>query len=112
MSDAVKRVFFGKGSDSLQVEGQDDLLVYRARCCNPIRGEEIIGYVTRGKGVAVHARVCPNVQNLLYESDRRIQVEWGADPRYAEADHVSGEADDRMRGSHWNAEGVHGDHLG
>jgi guanosine-3',5'-bis(diphosphate) 3'-pyrophosphohydrolase len=58
------------------VEGQDDLLVYRARCCNPIRGEEIIGYVTRGKGVAVHARSCPNVQNLLYESDRRIQVEW------------------------------------
>lgn len=76
MSDAVKKVFFGKGSDSLQVEGQDDLLVYRARCCNPIRGEEIIGYVTRGKGVAVHARSCPNVQNLLYESDRRIQVEW------------------------------------
>jgi GTP pyrophosphokinase len=80
MSDAVKRVFFGKGSDSLQVEGQDDLLIYRARCCNPIRGEEIIGYVTRGKGVAVHSRSCPNVQNLLYESDRRIQVEWGKDP--------------------------------
>ena len=79
MSDAVKRVFFGKGSESLQVEGQDDLLVYRARCCNPIRGEEIIGYVTRGKGVAVHARGCPNVQNLLYESDRRIAVEWGAE---------------------------------
>ncbi len=80
MSEAVKRVFFGKGSDSLQVEGQDDLLVYRARCCNPIRGEEIVGYVTRGKGVAVHARSCPNVQNLLYESDRRIQVEWSAAP--------------------------------
>jgi len=80
MSEVVKRVFFGKGSESLQVEGQDDLLVYRARCCNPIRGEEIIGYVTRGKGVAVHARSCPNVQNLLYESDRRIQVEWAAAP--------------------------------
>ena len=76
MSDAVKRVFFGRGSDSLQVEGQDDLLVYRARCCNPIRGEQIIGYVTRGKGVAVHARSCSNVQNLLYEADRRIEVEW------------------------------------
>ncbi|MHB1937442.1 MAG: RelA/SpoT family protein [Acidobacteriaceae bacterium] len=76
MSDAVKRVFFSKGSDSLTVEGQNDLLVYRARCCNPIRGEEIVGYVTRGKGVAVHARNCPNVQNLLYESDRRIAVEW------------------------------------
>jgi GTP pyrophosphokinase len=85
MSEVVKRVFFGRGSDSLQVEGQDDLLVYRARCCNPIRGEEIIGYVTRGKGVAVHARSCPNVQNLLYESDRRIQVEWAAAPENPKA---------------------------
>jgi guanosine-3',5'-bis(diphosphate) 3'-pyrophosphohydrolase len=76
VSDAVKRVSMASGADSLQVEGQNELLVYRARCCNPIRGEEIIGYVTRGKGVAVHARSCPNVQNLLYESDRRISVEW------------------------------------
>jgi GTP pyrophosphokinase len=75
MSDAVRKLHL-TGSDSLQVEGQNDLLVYRARCCNPIRGEEIVGYVTRGKGVAVHARSCPNVENLLYESDRRINVEW------------------------------------
>jgi len=75
MSDAVRKLHL-TGSDSLQVEGQNDLLVYRARCCNPIRGEEIVGYVTRGKGVAVHARSCPNVQNLLDESDRRISVEW------------------------------------
>jgi GTP diphosphokinase / guanosine-3',5'-bis(diphosphate) 3'-diphosphatase len=78
MSEAVKRVHMSK-SDSLLVEGQNDLLIYRARCCNPIRGEEIVGYVTRGKGVAVHARSCPNVQNLLYESDRRIAVEWARD---------------------------------
>ena len=76
VSDAVRRVSISSGTDSLQVEGQNELLVYRARCCNPIRGEEIIGYVTRGKGVAVHARNCPNVQNLLYESDRRVSVEW------------------------------------
>jgi len=76
VSDAVKRVSMSSSNDSLQVEGQNELLVYRARCCNPIRGEEIIGYVTRGKGVAVHARSCPNVQNLLYESDRRVSVEW------------------------------------
>ncbi len=75
MPDAVRKLHL-TGSDSLQVEGQNDLLVYRARCCNPIRGEEIVGYITRGKGVAVHARSCPNVQNLLYESDRRIAVEW------------------------------------
>jgi GTP diphosphokinase / guanosine-3',5'-bis(diphosphate) 3'-diphosphatase len=79
MSDAVRKLHLS-GSDSLQVEGQNDLLVYRARCCNPIRGEEIVGYVTRGKGVAVHARSCPNVQNLLYESDRRINVEWSRSP--------------------------------
>jgi GTP diphosphokinase / guanosine-3',5'-bis(diphosphate) 3'-diphosphatase len=72
----VKRVHLNPRTESLEVEGQNDLLVYRARCCNPIRGEEIIGYVTRGKGVAVHARRCSNVQNLLYEADRRITVEW------------------------------------
>jgi GTP diphosphokinase / guanosine-3',5'-bis(diphosphate) 3'-diphosphatase len=77
---AVTRVSATSGTDSLIVEGQNELLVYRARCCNPIRGEEIIGYVTRGKGVAVHARNCPNVQNLLYESDRRIAVEWARAP--------------------------------
>ena len=54
----------------------DDLLVYRAKCCNPIRGEGIIGYVTRGKGVAVHSELCTNVQNLMYDVERRIDVEW------------------------------------
>ena len=71
----LRRVFGGE-SGAITVKGHDDLLVYRARCCNPIRGEEIVGYVTRGKGVAVHARSCPNVVNLMYESDRRIDVEW------------------------------------
>jgi GTP diphosphokinase / guanosine-3',5'-bis(diphosphate) 3'-diphosphatase len=74
--DAVKKLHLNPRTESLEVEGQNDLLVYRARCCNPIRGEEIIGYVTRGRGVAVHARRCSNVQNLLYEADRRISVEW------------------------------------
>ena len=54
----------------------DDLLVYRAKCCNPIRGESIVGYVTRGKGVAVHSRLCPNVQSLMYDVERKIEVEW------------------------------------
>ncbi len=71
----LRRVFGGE-SGAITVKGHDDLLVYRARCCNPIRGEEIVGYVTRGKGVAVHAKSCPNVVNLMYESDRRIDVEW------------------------------------
>ncbi len=60
----------------IKVRGMDDLLVYRAKCCNPIRGESIVGYITRGKGVAVHSTNCTNVQNLMYEVERRIDVEW------------------------------------
>jgi GTP pyrophosphokinase len=73
----IRRVF-GQSADTgaIKVKGYNDLLVYRARCCNPIRGEAIVGYVTRGKGVAVHAVSCPNVTNLMYEADRRIAVEW------------------------------------
>ncbi|MBI3698511.1 MAG: bifunctional (p)ppGpp synthetase/guanosine-3',5'-bis(diphosphate) 3'-pyrophosphohydrolase [Acidobacteria bacterium] len=64
------------GDEVLSVKGVDDLLVYRAGCCNPIKGEPIVGYVTRGKGVAVHSKTCPNVENLMYEAERRIEVEW------------------------------------
>ena len=60
----------------IKVHGIDDLLVYRAKCCNPIKGEPIVGYITRGKGVAVHSKMCPNVQNLMYDVERKIDVEW------------------------------------
>jgi len=72
----VKRML-GFGEAPLVVKGHDDLLVYRAKCCNPIPGDEIVGYITRGRGVAVHTRQCPNVQNLMYQTERRIAVEWG-----------------------------------
>nr|MCU0228210.1 TGS domain-containing protein [Bryobacterales bacterium] len=65
-----------KGDLTLKVRGIDDILVYRAGCCNPIPGEPIVGYITRGKGVAVHSVSCRNVQSLLYEVERRIDVEW------------------------------------
>jgi GTP diphosphokinase / guanosine-3',5'-bis(diphosphate) 3'-diphosphatase len=74
----VKRML-GFGEAPLVVKGHGDLLVYRAKCCNPIPGDDIIGYITRGRGVAVHTRTCPNVQNLLYQTDRRIDVEWGGE---------------------------------
>ena len=64
------------GEHQIKVRGLDDLMVFRARCCNPIRGEKIVGYITRGKGVSVHAASCPNVVNLLYDPERRIDVEW------------------------------------
>ncbi|MBI1941782.1 MAG: bifunctional (p)ppGpp synthetase/guanosine-3',5'-bis(diphosphate) 3'-pyrophosphohydrolase [Acidobacteria bacterium] len=67
---------------AIQVHGLDDLMVYRAKCCSPIRGEAIVGYITRGKGIAVHSKNCPNVENLLYDADRRIDVQW-AGPKYS-----------------------------
>ena len=79
LASVVRRVFGGDEQRHSIVKGSGDLLVYRARCCNPIRGEAIVGYVTRGKGVAVHAVSCPNVVNLMYEPERRIDVEWARD---------------------------------
>jgi guanosine-3',5'-bis(diphosphate) 3'-pyrophosphohydrolase len=78
---SVVRRVLGTGEEKIKVRGADDLMVFRARCCNPIRGEQIVGYITRGKGVSVHSAACPNVVNLLYDPERRIEVEWdkGAD---------------------------------
>ena len=75
IASVVRRVL-GPAEDKIKVRGVDDLMVFRARCCNPIRGEKIVGYITRGKGVSVHSATCPNVVNLLYDPERRIDVEW------------------------------------
>jgi len=82
---AVVRRVLRTGEDRIKVSGVDDLMVFRARCCNPIRGEKIIGYISRGKGVSVHSASCPNVVNLMYDPERRIDVEWdrgGDEARY------------------------------
>ncbi len=75
LTDAVKRLL-RVGDERIKVKGTDDLLIYRAKCCNPIMGEPIVGYITRGKGVSVHSQSCPNVTNLLYDPERRVAVEW------------------------------------
>jgi GTP pyrophosphokinase len=73
----VRRVLRpGSASDKIKVRGTDDVMVFRAKCCNPIRGERIVGYITRGKGVSVHSLGCPNVINLMFDPERRIDVEW------------------------------------
>jgi guanosine-3',5'-bis(diphosphate) 3'-pyrophosphohydrolase len=75
---AVKR--FITGDDAIVVRGVEDLMVNRARCCNPLHGEEIIGYITRGKGVAVHTKRCKNVQQLMVNPERIVTVEWASRP--------------------------------
>jgi GTP diphosphokinase / guanosine-3',5'-bis(diphosphate) 3'-diphosphatase len=73
---AVKKAFGISADDTVKVHGSHDLLVYLAKCCNPIRGEQIIGYITRGKGISVHSASCPNLEKLLFNPERRIDVEW------------------------------------
>ena len=60
----------------IQVRGVGDLLTRLARCCNPVPGDSIIGYITRGKGITVHRRDCPNIKSAS-DSERLIEVEWG-----------------------------------
>lgn len=72
---AVKK-FIGLGEDAIVVKGVDNLLTTRARCCNPLRGEDIIGYISLGKGIVVHNKRCKNVQQLMINKDRIVDVEW------------------------------------
>lgn len=60
----------------IKVRGLDEVLIKLARCCNPVPGDKIIGYVTRGQGVSVHRRDCTNLKSLLSDSERLIEVEW------------------------------------
>src|SRR5436190_7701678 len=76
---AVKRLI-RLGDDSIVVRGVDDLMVTRDRCCNPFHGEDIVGYVTRGKGVAVHTKRCKNVNQLMVNRERIVEVEWAGRP--------------------------------
>jgi GTP pyrophosphokinase len=73
---AVRRILPFGGPSPITVKGQGDLLAYLAKCCNPLPGEDIVGYVTRGRGVSVHSSDCPNVKNLLYNPEREIEVKW------------------------------------
>lgn len=58
------------------VHGEEDMLVRIARCCSPVPGDHILGYITRGRGVSIHRADCPNALDLQKEPDRQIEVEW------------------------------------
>jgi GTP pyrophosphokinase len=75
VSRVVKRAL-GIGERGVKIRGMDDMMITLARCCNPVRGEEILGYITRGKGVSVHSVHCPNLGSLMFDPERRIDVSW------------------------------------
>ena len=81
-SDVVGPTVKRKGKDGVTVEGIDNVLIKFSRCCNPLPGDEIIGFITRGHGVSVHKRDCPNVPRDLSkaaEPERWVKVTWNTD---------------------------------
>jgi guanosine-3',5'-bis(diphosphate) 3'-pyrophosphohydrolase len=67
----------GKAEDKgVRVQGARDLLMQLSRCCNPVPGDRILGYITRGRGLTIHAVDCPNLEALDYDKERLVEVEW------------------------------------
>jgi guanosine-3',5'-bis(diphosphate) 3'-pyrophosphohydrolase len=64
------------GNAGIMVSGMSDVWVKLARCCTPVPGDEILGFITRGGGVSVHRRSCTNADSLLQQKDRLVDVEW------------------------------------
>jgi guanosine-3',5'-bis(diphosphate) 3'-pyrophosphohydrolase len=86
-----------KRTVGVHVEGLDDLMVRLSRCCTPVPGDEIIGFVTRGRGVSVHRADCANAIGLVNQSERLIEVEWDHDQPATYVVSIEIEALDRSR---------------
>ncbi|HEX6308909.1 MAG TPA: bifunctional (p)ppGpp synthetase/guanosine-3',5'-bis(diphosphate) 3'-pyrophosphohydrolase [Longimicrobiales bacterium] len=63
----------------VRIQGLDNTLVRYSQCCQPVPGDEVIGYITRGRGISIHRTDCPNVLNLSEHPERRIEIEWEAE---------------------------------
>ncbi len=71
--DRMKRSDTSKG---IRVQGADGLMVRYAQCCQPVPGDKVVGYVTRGRGVSIHRADCPNLLFLVHEPERRLEIDW------------------------------------
>ncbi len=64
-------------SGGMKISGMDNMLIHLSKCCNPVPGDKVIGFITRGRGVSIHTADCPNVGELTFDKDRLIDVSWG-----------------------------------
>jgi GTP pyrophosphokinase len=87
-----------RSTSGIDVEGADDVLVKLARCCTPVPGDEIIGFITRGSGVSVHRSDCVNISDLkLNQGDRMVNVKWNLSAKTLFLVNIQVEALDRAR---------------
>ena len=74
---APRKAVAGKSDDKgVKVKGARDVLMQLSRCCNPVPGDRILGYITRGRGLTIHAVDCPNLEALDYDRERLVEVDW------------------------------------
>jgi GTP pyrophosphokinase len=73
----VKRVW--SGSKGVRIQGMDNLMVRYSQCCQPVPGDEVMGYITVGRGISIHRQDCPNILNLPELPERRILIDWDVD---------------------------------
>jgi GTP diphosphokinase / guanosine-3',5'-bis(diphosphate) 3'-diphosphatase len=72
----IDRMRGPRHSKGLRIQGADGLLVRYAQCCQPVPGDKVVGYVTRGRGVSIHRDDCPNLLCLAHEPERRLEIDW------------------------------------
>ena len=66
-------------SSAVRIQGLENLMVRYSQCCQPVPGDNVIGYITRGRGISIHRKDCPNVLNLANDPERRVEIEWKAE---------------------------------
>jgi len=64
-------------SGSMKISGMDNMLIHLSKCCNPVPGDKVIGFITRGRGVSIHTSDCPNIGELTFDKERLVEVSWG-----------------------------------
>lgn len=84
-------------SPGIKVKGESDILVRFAKCCNPVPGDDIIGYITKGRGVSVHRKDCENISNLYEDKDRIVEVSWGMGKNEGYVAEIQIKAEDRQK---------------
>jgi guanosine-3',5'-bis(diphosphate) 3'-pyrophosphohydrolase len=62
---------------SMKISGMENMLIHLSKCCNPVPGDKVVGFITRGRGVSVHTADCPNVDELMFDKERLVEVSWG-----------------------------------
>ncbi|HYA87980.1 MAG TPA: bifunctional (p)ppGpp synthetase/guanosine-3',5'-bis(diphosphate) 3'-pyrophosphohydrolase [Nitrospirota bacterium] len=80
---------------AMKISGMENMLIHLSKCCNPVPGDKVIGFITRGRGVSIHTADCPNVGELMFDRDRLIDVSWGELQTAAHAVKISVKSQDK-----------------